>query len=56
MRRKVSNIWKSSEGTEETRGAEGATGLGTWPTNVKGKRSKLKESREGGQGRIGGNR
>ena len=45
---RVSDMWRSLEDTGETRGVGGTTGSGTWPTNVGGRKSKLRESRERG--------
>jgi len=49
VRRRVGDMWRGLEGTEETRGAKGAVGPDTQPTNVGGRKLKLRENRGGWQ-------
>ena len=55
MKKRAGSMWRGLGGTGEIRDAGNAVGLGTRPTNVGGRRSKLRGSREGGCGRTGRN-
>ena len=54
MRKKVDGMWRDTEDIGETQGAGSVGGLGIWPATAEGRRSKQKESREGGCRKIGG--